>query len=64
MTLAPQLKTVMPSLAVADMERAVRFYAGMLGFAVTFRNGNAFTIVQRGAVELGLLFDRSGAKAV
>ncbi len=39
---------------VEDVERAVRFYSGHLGFAVKERWGPAFAIVERGGVELWL----------
>ncbi|MEY2882565.1 MAG: hypothetical protein RL490_289 [Pseudomonadota bacterium] len=46
-----------PGIGVADIDRAVAFYTGVLGFAATFRNGNPviFTIVERDAAELHLL---------
>ncbi len=49
-----RLKSVMPSLPVADLERAISFYTGKLGFRLTFENGRLFAIVARDGVELGL----------
>lgn len=46
-------------LPVRDMERARRFYTDVLGFTVTFQNGNpvGFTILKRDAAELHLTLD-------
>jgi catechol 2,3-dioxygenase-like lactoylglutathione lyase family enzyme len=51
---APTFSSVMPSLPVADLDRAIVFYTQSLGFVLRFRNGSCFAIVAHGAVELGL----------
>ena len=51
----PKLTSVMPSLHVEDVPRAVEFYDEFLGFAPVFRNGVTFAIVQRDQIELGLI---------
>lgn len=45
------------SIGVTDMDRAVRFYCDVLGFAVVFQNGDPVltTILEREAAELHLL---------
>lgn len=54
----------MPSLPVADMDRAIAFYTESLGFILCFRNGSSFAIVSRDAVQLGLIApDVSGVPA-
>ena len=45
----------MPSLPVADMDRAITFYTKSLGFILSFRNGSSFAIVTRDAIQLGLM---------
>ncbi len=46
-----------PGIGVADMARAIGFYTEVLGFEVTFQNGNPviFTILERDQAELHLL---------
>lgn len=51
----PVFHSVMPSLPVADMERAVAFYLDSLGFSLSFRNGSNFVLVARDGVQLGLI---------
>lgn len=45
-----------PTIAVADLERSLRFYGEVLGFEVVFTNGDpvAFAILERDDVELHL----------
>jgi len=45
---------VAPSIPVADMNRALRFYCDVLGFTVTFTNGSpvCFAIIKQGNAEL------------
>ncbi len=47
---------VAPSVPVTDMNRALRFYCDLLGFAVTFTNGNpvSFAAIQTGGEQLHL----------
>jgi catechol 2,3-dioxygenase-like lactoylglutathione lyase family enzyme len=49
-----------PTLGVADVERAVRFYTEALGFAKVFENGSpvGFVILEKDAAELHLTLDR------
>ena len=51
---SPKLASVMPSLRVADIPRAIDFYNDSLGFVPVFRNGVTFAIVRRDHIELGL----------
>ena len=53
----------MPGFTVGDMNRAVDFYEGRLGFHVTFRNGAVFTIVSRDGIEISLALGRSSQAA-
>ena len=47
---------VAPSVPVADMNRALRFYRDVLGFTVSFTNGSpvSFAVIQQGDVRLHL----------
>jgi catechol 2,3-dioxygenase-like lactoylglutathione lyase family enzyme len=56
-----RISSVMPGFTVGDMNRAVDFYEGRLGFHVTFRNGAVFTIVSRDGIEISLALDHTGA---
>lgn len=47
--------SVMPSIPVAALAPAISFYVKTLGFSLVFQNGDAFAIVARNGVELGLL---------
>lgn len=49
-----------PTLSVADMPRAVRFYVEVLGFRKTFENGSpvGFVILKQGDAELHLSLSR------
>ncbi len=61
---APVFSSVMPSLPVADLERAIAFYTETLGFVLRFRNGFSFAIVCRDTVQLGLIVpDLAGVSA-
>lgn len=46
-----------PGIGVTDMARALGFYVDILGFSVSFQNGNPviFTLLERGKAELHLL---------
>ena len=48
--------SVMPSVAVRDMEASIRFYREQLGFECIFTNGEptAFALLKRDGVEIGL----------
>ncbi|PZP59659.1 MAG: bleomycin resistance family protein [Pseudoxanthomonas spadix] len=52
---------IAPTLPVTDIERALAFYVGVLGFAKTFENGSpvGFVILKKDAAELHLSLDRS-----
>ena len=47
---------VAPSIPVADMQRALQFYRDVLGFSMTFTNGNpiSFAIIKQGDAQLHL----------
>lgn len=47
---------VAPSIPVTDMSRALRFYCDLLGFTVSFTNGNpvSFAVIRQGSAELHL----------
>jgi catechol 2,3-dioxygenase-like lactoylglutathione lyase family enzyme len=47
---------VAPSIPVADIERALRFYRDVLGFTVSFTNGNpaSFAVINQGGAQLHL----------
>jgi len=47
---------VAPSIFVADMPRALHFYRDVLGFSVTFTNGNpiSFAVIKQGDAQLHL----------
>lgn len=51
-----RLGRMAPTVAVSDIERAVRFYTQALGFAKTFENGSpvGFAILEKDAAELHL----------
>ncbi len=51
----PVFSSAMPSLPVADMDRAIAFYTESLGFILSFRNGSSFAIVSRDTVQFGLI---------
>lgn len=51
---SPRLHSVMPSVAVSDLDTALVFYTQQLGFRVTFENKDLFVIVARDGVEIGL----------
>ena len=50
---------VAPTIPVTDIQRAVNFYVGVLGFEKTFENGTpvGFVILRRDAAELHLTLD-------
>lgn len=50
----PELSSVMPSLFVDDVARAIDFYEHALGFHPIFRSGDTFAIVRRDRVDLAL----------
>ena len=52
---------ITPTLAVADMPAALRFYQGVLGFQKMFENGDpvTFAILKRDAAEFHLTADPS-----
>ena len=52
----PTFGRVAPAVPVADVQRALRFYEGALGFSVTFTNGNpvSFAAIRQGGAELHL----------
>ena len=52
----PTFGRVAPSIPVADMERALRFYRDVLGFTVSFTNGNpvSFAVITQGGAQLHL----------
>ena len=56
-----QFGRIAATIAVADMERALDFYTGVLGMTKTFENGNpvGFVILKRGDGELHLTLSRS-----
>ncbi|HEX4146594.1 MAG TPA: VOC family protein [Pirellulales bacterium] len=47
---------VAPSVPVTDMNRALRFYCDLLGFTVTFTNGDpvSFAAIEQGGAQLHL----------
>jgi catechol 2,3-dioxygenase-like lactoylglutathione lyase family enzyme len=47
---------IAPTVPVADMERALRFYRDVLGFEVQFTNGDplSFAVLKQGGAELHL----------
>ncbi len=49
-----------PTLPVTDMDRAVAFYTGILGFTKVFENGDpvGFVILKKDAAELHLALDK------
>ena len=51
----PSFSSVIPTLPVADIERAITFYTVVLGFRLQFRNGSTFAIVAWDRVEIGLI---------
>ena len=51
----PAFRSVMPSLPVAELDRALTFYTQALGFLPQFRNGSTFAIIVRDGVELSLM---------
>jgi len=54
-----QFGRLAPTLAVADLPRALAFYCGLLGFQAVFENGDpvAFVILEKDAAELHLSLD-------
>jgi catechol 2,3-dioxygenase-like lactoylglutathione lyase family enzyme len=52
----PRFGRAAPTIAVADIDAALSFYTGVLGFHVTFTNGEPphFAIVERDDAELHL----------
>ncbi len=54
-----------PTIAVAELERALEFYVGLLGLEVTFENGDprSFIILVKDAAELHLTLEPGHAAA-
>lgn len=52
----PTFGRVAPTVPVADMERALRFYRDVLGFTVSFTNGvpATFAVINQGSAQLHL----------
>jgi len=50
-----------PTIGVADLPRALAFYVGVLGFSVTFENGDpvGFVILERDKAEIHLSLNGS-----
>ena len=50
---------IAPTISVSNIERALRFYCGVLGFDKSFENGTptSFVILERDAAELHLALD-------
>ena len=57
-----QFTSIMPGFSVRSMIDAIDFYKNQLGFEVSFRNGEVFTIVSRAGAEISLGLDRSGKR--
>lgn len=57
----PEMTELIPSLAVADMAKAMDYYTRKLGFGVLLQNGN-YMAVGRDLVQIGLVLDRGSAK--
>jgi len=51
---SPHFTSVMPSVPVAELPRAVAFYAENLGFEIEFQNGTTYAIVSRDGIQLGI----------
>lgn len=52
----PTFGRVAPTIPVAEMERALRFYRDILGFIVSFTNGDpvSFAVINQGGTQLHL----------
>jgi predicted enzyme related to lactoylglutathione lyase len=50
----PHFTSIMPSVPVESLPRAVTFYAEQLGFEVEFQNGTTYAIVSRDGIQLGI----------
>jgi len=52
----PLFGRVSPTIPVADLDRALQFYCGVLGFAVGFTNGDpvSFAVIEQGEAQLHL----------
>ena len=52
----PTFGRVAPTIPVADLERALRFYRDILGFTVAFTNGEpaSFAVIIQGSAQLHL----------
>jgi uncharacterized glyoxalase superfamily protein PhnB len=59
----PKINSVMAGFHVREMKPAIEFYTTKLGFKVTFRNEEVFTIVSRDGSELSLKLDHAGSRA-
>jgi predicted enzyme related to lactoylglutathione lyase len=51
---SPHFTSIMPSVPVESLPRAVAFYAEQLGFEVEFQNGTTYAIVSRDGIQIGL----------
>jgi predicted enzyme related to lactoylglutathione lyase len=51
---SPHFTSVMPTVPVQDLARAVTFYSEQLGFEVDFQNGTTYAIVSRDGIQLGI----------
>ena len=59
----PVFGRVSPTIPVADIDRALQFYCGVLGFAVGFSNGDpvSFAVIEQGEAQLHLCVKPAGA---
>lgn len=57
----PEMVDLVPSFAVASVQRSVDFYVKGLGFAVVLQSGN-YVAVGRDAIQLGLVQDKNAGK--
>lgn len=54
----PHFTSIMPSVPVENLARALAFYTETLGFELDFQNGSTFAIVSRNGVQMGLAAPR------
>jgi hypothetical protein len=57
----PELVELVPSFAVASLQRSVAFYVNQLGFSVALQSGN-YVAVGRDTVQIGLVQDKNAQK--
>lgn len=54
----PEMLELIPTFLVRDMDKALAFYTGKLGFGIILKSGNTYTAIARDFAQIGLAQER------